>query len=332
MDSAATTIFQLVLLLLWTGLSTAPGHQKLYMFNKILSSHSIVEELLSSASITFAPGLFEILQASTPPTVSYFKSLPTEDKKRWAVYLLVLENRVTRSRPRIYIGSGTEARNGVSSRLGNYDSGVMVPRHVAKALEDGYTIVRKGLLCWTSSMPAAAMVPILRVLFIALEAVFTFAFWALRSKTEYGYGLAHICKWPRDELEYDGLCSHNPLVEIPAGDHSLSAEELEAQAVEALERRADSVRRCREKARLERPEKYKAKAIENRRKHLDKNPDAQKVADKRVIEKNLKERKRYCAVCDHVFTKKAKLTKHLARPKHAKRAALLDKAARKRQN
>lgn len=43
-----------------------------------------------------------------------------------------------------------------------------------------------------------------------------------------GHGMVHICQWARDTLEYDGLCSHNPLSELPAGDHSLSAEELEA--------------------------------------------------------------------------------------------------------
>lgn len=70
-----------------------------------------MEQLLSSTSLASAPGLFEVLQASTPPTVSYFKSLPTDCKKLWAVYLLVLEK--LSCRPKIYIGSGTDAKSGI---------------------------------------------------------------------------------------------------------------------------------------------------------------------------------------------------------------------------
>ncbi|KAI9878454.1 MAG: Aconitate hydratase mitochondrial [Pleopsidium flavum] len=257
-------------------MGAAPEKQKHPIFTKVLSSYIVVEQLLSSASLTFAPGLFETLQASTPPTVSYFKGLPTDYKKRWAVYLLVLENRGSRSM--IYIGSDTDAKSGVSARLGQYDK---------DALEDGYTIVHKGLLSSTS-IPSAAMVPILRVLFTALEATFTFVFWALLSKTNYGYGMADICPWARDTLEYDGLCSHSALTELPAGDHSLSAEELEAQALEIAQRRNENVHRCREKAKSDNPAEYRAKFNKNRRTYLDKHSGAQKEADKRSISKAVK--------------------------------------------
>jgi hypothetical protein len=40
----------------------------------------------------------------------------------------------------------------------------------------------------------------------------------------YGYGFADMCPWDRDTLEYDGLGSHSPLWESPAGDLALSAE------------------------------------------------------------------------------------------------------------
>jgi hypothetical protein len=60
---------------------------------KVLSSQEIVEGLLSSASLVFAPGLLEVLKASTPPTLSFFKTLPANSRstKQWAVYLIVLE-------------------------------------------------------------------------------------------------------------------------------------------------------------------------------------------------------------------------------------------------
>ena len=184
-----------------------------------------MEQLLSSASLTFAPGLWKALYASTPPTVRYFKELNTNYKKRWAVYLLVLEKRS--SRPTIYIGSGTNVKGGVSARPDQYDKGIYVPMRVARAMEDGYVIVHKGLLC-SVPVPATAMVPILWVLFTALETTFTFIFRALFSKKDFGYGIVDICLWARDSLEYNSLYSYSPLMELPTGDHILSVEELEA--------------------------------------------------------------------------------------------------------
>ena len=158
MASTLSTIHQLILHLLWTCLSTCPVMQKHPIFAAVLSTQTRLEELLSSATFNYAPGLFEVLRASTPSPISYLKTLPTESKRRWAVYLLVLER--TGSRPLIYIGSGTEARNGVSTRLSCYDTNTLVPRHVSRALKQGYTISNKGLVCWTP-IPPASMVPTL---------------------------------------------------------------------------------------------------------------------------------------------------------------------------
>jgi hypothetical protein len=175
-----STLLQLVSLLLWTCLNTTPKGQANQAFATVLSSQVIIEELLSPTSLVFAPDLFDILQASTPPAVSYFKTLPTEFHKRWAVYPLVLEK--PNYRPRIYVGSGTDARDGVSARLRRYDKGGLLGRFVTQALDEGYIIQHKGLLCWTST-PSADIVPILRLLFVALEATFTWVFWAVNCKT-----------------------------------------------------------------------------------------------------------------------------------------------------
>jgi hypothetical protein len=69
------------------------------------------------------------------------------------------------------------------------------------------------------------------------------------------------------------------------------------------------------------PEEYKAKASKNKKNFVDKHSDAVKKAYKRSIAKAVAEKRHYCAICDHVFTKKAKLTKHLAGPKPAAMAA-----------
>lgn len=244
MPFAANNAFELVLLVAWTCLCTAPENQKHPIYDKVFPSQAALEQLLSS-SLGFAPGLFEAMQAGTPPDLSFFKSLPTvrDFKKHWAVYVVVLEKQGCRGK--IYVGSGTEASNGVAVRLANYHNGTLVPRHVAKALSNGYTIVHQGLLCWR---PIPINAPVVRMLFVLLEATFTFFFWALLAKTENGYGMIAICPWARHSLEYDGLCSHSPLWEPPVGDHSLTPEELEELAAKMKDRLLESVHRCREKA------------------------------------------------------------------------------------
>ena len=48
----------------------------------------------------------------------------------------------------MYIDSSTRRDGGVSRRLPQYDTKVNLPRYVTMAVEDGYVIVHRGLLCW----------------------------------------------------------------------------------------------------------------------------------------------------------------------------------------
>jgi hypothetical protein len=80
MAEEATTILQLVLVLTWTCLSTCSEKRKHPTFSKVLLSQDVVEGLLTSVAVVFAPGLFKVLQSTTPPTISYFKSLPINDE------------------------------------------------------------------------------------------------------------------------------------------------------------------------------------------------------------------------------------------------------------
>ena len=92
----------------------------------------------------------------------------------------------------MYIGSGTDTKSGISAHLSHHDRDIYVSHGVAKALENGYNVLHKGLSCLIS-ITSTAIVPILRVLFTALEVTFTFIFWPLSCKTNYGYDMAHIC-------------------------------------------------------------------------------------------------------------------------------------------
>ncbi|KAK3080238.1 hypothetical protein LTS18_002775 [Coniosporium uncinatum] len=236
----------------------------------------------------------------------------------WGVYLLTLEKPGCGTR--IYVGSGTDKVRGVVARLWCYDNGVTLPLYVDKALRDGFTIVRKGLLCWIP-LPSASEIPAFRALFLVLETAFTFSLWTMRSKSSYGFDVSDTRPWTLDALQYDGLCTHSPLSEGPLGDFDLTTQELEEMAIQHMEHRAEYIREWRRKAKAADPASYKVKAIKNRRNYLENHPGAQKVADKRSQAKAKARKTHYCSVCDHASIKRVKLTKHLAGPKHAAKAA-----------
>jgi hypothetical protein len=73
----AETLLQLVLLITWTVLNGTPANQKQPHFTKYIPSQAVLENLASQVSLVFAPGLLDAVQASTPPTIRYFKTLPT---------------------------------------------------------------------------------------------------------------------------------------------------------------------------------------------------------------------------------------------------------------
>jgi len=137
-----------------------------------MQKHPSFPNNVEPLSVYLSSGLFKVVQSSTPPTIAFFKSLPTNYTNLWAVYL-VLEKR--NCRPKIYIGSGTSTTNGVTYRLGQYEKDQLLPKYVEIALKEEYTIVHKGLLCF-APISSAAKVPITRLFFVALEAVFTLVF------------------------------------------------------------------------------------------------------------------------------------------------------------
>jgi hypothetical protein len=134
----ATILLQLVLPLIWTCFNMGRTYP---LFSKVLSSQVIREQLFAFTTLVFAPGLLEDLQASTPPTISWFKSLPTDDYAQWAIYRIVLEKLFCRLK--INIGSGTKAHALVRTRFSKYDRRSRPPIFADKALKDWYNIVHK---------------------------------------------------------------------------------------------------------------------------------------------------------------------------------------------
>lgn len=166
--SLAAAILEYMVWLVWSCLCETRPKLKNPVFDMVLTSSAVIAQLMSSSLIAFAPGLLDVLLSETPPSVSYFLSLPTDIEKRWAVYLLVLTK--LNCRPRIYVGSVTAKKRGVKLRWSQYDQKRALPCSIERALNEGYTITSKGLLCW-APIPSALIRFPLRVLFLALESV-----------------------------------------------------------------------------------------------------------------------------------------------------------------
>lgn len=315
----ATTVLQLVLLITWTCLKDTPAVRKNLLFDQFFTSLIVMEDIVTmKLPLKFASGLFEMLRSTEPPTIGFFKSLPVLPKAstaRWGVYLIVLEK--LGQRPRIYIGSSTQTLTGMRSRLRQYDDGFLLPVYVESALNDGFTIVHKGLLCWVP-VPTAADHPITRLLMLALEASFTFAFWAMRPGANDD-NMGHICPWDRKKLEYDGCCSHCCLKEAVHGDFKMTAEELENKAAAHREKRLLSKSEWHFKQMENNYDDYMGRANDRVAKSRANNPGRDKKHQADRVAKALAEDTYRCIRCSISFGTKQSLQDHEKTAKHIRK-------------
>jgi len=109
-------------------------------------------------------------------------------------------------------------------------------KYVQQAFDNGYTIVHRGLLCW-SPIPAAAMRFPVRVLYIIIEAIFSIGFWAMKTQTK-AYGMPRLSPWSAEDVKYDGCCNHSALFEgISGEEEGLTLEQIAANEVEMDQKR-----------------------------------------------------------------------------------------------
>lgn len=133
----------IALWLCWNILTLTAAKIKNPTHGLIFTSQEVMSGVLSNVS--FAPGLLDAFQAPIPPTLAFFKSLPTADEGIFAIYLIVLEK--LGFLPKIYVGSGLDKAMGVRPRLRQYKTGKRATPNVKKALSDGFVITHKGILC-----------------------------------------------------------------------------------------------------------------------------------------------------------------------------------------
>ncbi|KAJ4382713.1 carbamoyl-phosphate synthase (glutamine-hydrolyzing) cpa2 [Didymella sp. IMI 355093] len=226
----------------WACIRDTHTTQKNVYFDSYFPRYEALEPVAISASLEFCPGLHEVVSSVNPPPLTYFKELPSPsyDAMLFGIYVHVLEK--PDERPRLYMGSGTNTKHGVVHRLKDYDAGRILPLYYAASLKDGYTRTHTALMCWMP-LPTVGMVPVYRLLFLALEAIFSYMFWAMVAY-KADYGMSHLCLWDWRSLPWDGLGSHSPLREGPLGDfddnpQQLTEEELEVRAAEYKKRFAE---------------------------------------------------------------------------------------------
>ncbi|KAJ5010208.1 Protein pyrABCN [Colletotrichum sp. SAR 10_99] len=197
----------------WQTLSETEPWDKNTFFDRFFSTVEELATAFDNAKISFAPGLFDALQADDPPSIEWFQSLPGLGSQTvWGVYALTLEK--PEHQPRLYASSGTNSARhssgGVKARFNNYDNRTFLPRYVQLALEDGFTITHKALLC-TAPVPPVPIFP-------------------HSSKS-------HLSPWA-DGFEYVGLCSHSALKDgIFVDANDLTPEKMEEYAIAHEEKR-----------------------------------------------------------------------------------------------
>ncbi|OAL22130.1 hsp72-like protein [Fonsecaea nubica] len=295
MKYQATDVTSLVVLITWACVNVPTYINPRFIY--ILPSQPVVTTLFTTAGLTFCPGLFDVLQATSPPPVLWFKSIdPYIPKHVWGVYVLVLEK--PGHRTLIYVGSGTGAERG-------------------EALRAGYKIVHTALLAQCPK-PAAGDIPRLRTLVIAVEAAFACAFWAMKS-TEKDYSYGDFCPWPRQSFQYGGLCSHNALLEGVGGnekDLDFTPEELEEIDAAVKEKNRLYQNDYGRELRANPTEAYKARQKVNNEK--------QKPGTKARQMTAVETKQYHCNVCNVSCRDAASLKRHNMTPRHLRKVKMGD--------
>lgn len=308
------------MLMTWTCLNDTPNSCKNPLFLAYMAIRTEFEAIASLATISFAEGLFDVLRATTPPSIDFFKTLSTQTLDCWAVYVIVLEK--TGCRPRIYVGSATNANAGLQRRFSEYDNLHGLPKYVEASIKEGFQIVHKAPLCWID-IPSPSKVPYHRLLMIALEATFAYLLWAMKSVCK-DFGMGHIALWDRFNLPWDGLCSHCCLIEMVRGDFGLTAEELEAVSAEKnwaqAQRKAEYNLNYYYDTKETDPERLQEINRTSKANIRARSPDRLNKHNKNW-KRDIKASKKYfCKACKSAFASPQELEDHMLKPGHLGRA------------
>lgn len=327
---------QFLLYLVWKCLSQTPASMRNPTFNMMFRSEDELEKLLNESGVVLAPGLMDVVEGTTPPDIAWFRSLPSEfcvnTLKIWGVYVIILKK--SGHKYLIYIGSGTSS-HGLRSRFANYDYRNALGRFVTRALDQGYTIVHKGLLCWAPK-PTTENKFLLRGIMLLLEATFHIIFWSMVSRKK-DYCLPHLCPWPIESLKYGGCNTHIPLIEwIRGEDLGLTMEQISLKSMEREKKRKESkklwsAQRSLERAALKKSDfqawvEDRRVDAERSRSYRKRNPEAARQAHKNSAAKTKLTGQYSCDLCNVACLGPSSLRKHKLSKRHLKNVSKVPKS------
>jgi hypothetical protein len=194
------------------------------VFRTVLDSFATLSSLLSGAGLIPCEGLLNVLKSLNRPSIAWFEALSDFAPFHcWGIYIQILRKKGKKTL--LYIGSGTSTIGGIRLRLLEYVRGKNLPCGIEDAIAKGYRIVHRAVLV-RCPIPSPAQIPFVRLAMVAVEAAFSALFSAMPNR-HTSYGLPGICPWNKHLLEYDGACTHSPLVDGVKGDFSLTPEQLQ---------------------------------------------------------------------------------------------------------
>jgi hypothetical protein len=251
--------------------------------------------------LAFVPGLSEVLESSTPPSIDWFKSLPAAQpdklRQKWIVYVHVFE--LEGRKPRLYIGSATDFLHGGRERLRTYEKKThdSLPRYVRKVYDQGFTKTHSAVLCW-SDMPPPGWGARVRQRYLGHEGILQMLFFAAYHNKFEPHWVDSV-PWAREDVDWMPLCSHISINEIAKGDFHLPIEVLEEIEAGRLER--ERGRKARNSLRSDR--RHKAA---NRARH------------KARVAANKASKRFHCDVCDKSLQSRVALVSHRKSDDHKK--------------
>jgi len=258
----------------------------------------------------------ERLPSRYSSSVVYFKSLPTDARKHWAVCLLVLEK--SDCRPKIYIGSGTNKNRGAVLRLQDYDRKGYLPQYVKCALDTATHSCPKDFF-------AGHLFQLLRrdctsFLFLAIEATFSIVLWTMMSRPKT-YGMPPLRPWSLDIMEYDGCCSHSALAENVTNEAGgLTLEQITATELEEKQRQSDAKKASYQEFKRLDFEGWQAKRREYAARARTPDPVKRAATAKKTKRKMKDIRRNACDICDVTFISSTELNIHNTTRKHIDKA------------
>ncbi|KAH4195240.1 hypothetical protein HBI95_195590 [Parastagonospora nodorum] len=299
----ASDLQSCLLLIIWANIHTL--HFGNPLFRHVLDSKALLLDLFTGLSLSFCPGLWTLLNLAGPPTLQWLRDHHSDAPLNvWGVYLLLLEKEG--SRAITYIGSGTAASRGLRARIEEHHSGKCPATWVQDAMRNGWDITHTILLA-TCPIPSPEDVPVYRLVVVALESALAALFWTFR-RLDHEYGYTFRTSWTREELPYDGACTHNPIGEPVYGNFHLSKDELKQMAAETRERNRIYQLEYARELRKNPTEQYKKTQKAN---NIKQRPGT-KARQQASVRNKLYE----CKTCNVSCRDMATLVRHNATPRH----------------